>query len=80
MSALIASLVCSGSSGQALTISAKSGYFCTILSKLVAKTGFAFSIRCVFTGVCELPPRGSNPLGAIWLKAINTGPYDDLSV
>ena len=37
MSALIAVLVSSGSPGQALTSSTKSGYICTKLSKLVAK-------------------------------------------
>jgi hypothetical protein len=63
---LIAALVCSGSSGQAVIIRSISGYFCKVLSKLVDKTGLLFSVSRLFAGAFELSLRGSNPLGAIF--------------
>jgi len=51
--------VSSGSSGQTLTSSAKSGYICAKLSKLVDKTGFVFFVSSLSTRTSDFQLRGS---------------------
>jgi hypothetical protein len=48
----MAFLSCFESSGQAVIIRLISGYFCNILSKLVDKTGFCFSVSSLFSMPC----------------------------